>query len=529
MEESEAEVRAEEKKISRLAQLLIKVFEKTDPQNHDKKITVNPVISKVATWYEKFRNAVDYREEEVILRASIERILRRRLLFGGSGKGIAEPLVRELVWAKYFPDESLSESIIEKVDETIQSCLKLRMMVLEKHKFPEKTMNEWAYHLMSSAIEHILHKHTRKNTMSNFIFHVMRNNITISDDDEQTKDAQLFIAIRRSFAKDDLAFLRYHLFLQVFGEIKEENLSQIVKSFPQGIKEIEAQLNYPRKDRIYNYVKRKTAIFFILEDLLRTFKSDFRALYNDEEQFKQAVFAACDNRYRNISVKVRTAIIRSVIFILLTKAFFAFGIEGTFESAVYGHIIWSSLLLNLFIPPLLMVIVGILIRTPGKSNSERIYSYIKQVLEEEEPRLGNSLVTKKVPDKRNDSIFNILWFASFVIAFGGIIIILTTINFNIVSQGIFIFFLAVVSFFSYRISNSANIYTVEGKQGIMSSIGDFLFMPFVRVGRKFAEGISQVNFLLFLLDFAIEMPFKGIFAFFEQWFFFLQAKREELE
>lgn len=519
-----------QKNLSRYAEILVRVFEKEEAQTNDKKIVVSPVISKVANWYEKFRNAVDYREEEVILRASIERILRRRLLFGGTGKTIAEPLVRELVWAKYFPDESLSESIIDMIEDNADLYLKLRELILAKNQLEEKVINEWIYHLMSSAIEHRLHTHTRSEIMNNFIFHVMRGNVSITDDSEQTKDAQVFIAVRRSFAKDDLAFLRYHLFGQFFGHLTSDNLQKTADSFFDGYKEIVKQLNYPRKDKIYNYVKRKTAIFFILEDMLSSFKSEFRDLYKSEDEFKQTVFMACESRYKSISSKVKRAIIRSVIFILLTKVFFAFGVEGTFESAIFGRVIWGSILLNLFIPPVFMVIAGLFIKAPGRNNSERIFSYMKLVLSEEYPKLGNSLVIKRAREERKiDSIFTFLWFVTFVLAFGVIIFILIKLHFNVISQSVFIIFLALVSFFSYRISQSANIYTIEIKHNISSTITDFLFMPFIRVGRKLSEGISQINLLLFILDFAIETPFKGLFSFFEQWLFFLQSKREELE
>src|SRR3989338_7101007 len=86
---------------SKIANFVISVFEKEDPGNNEKKISVNSVVSKFATWYEKLRNVMEYREEEAILRAAIERILKRRLILGGSGKTTAEPLIRELVWARY--------------------------------------------------------------------------------------------------------------------------------------------------------------------------------------------------------------------------------------------------------------------------------------------------------------------------------------------------------------------------------------------------------------------------------------------
>ena len=54
-------------------------------------------------------------------------------------------------------------------------------------------------------------------------------------------------------------------------------------------------------------------------------------------------------------------------------------------------------------------------------------------------------------------------------------------------------------------------------------------MPFIQVGRRLTTAISQINIVLFIFDFIIEAPFKGIFAFFEQWFLFLRTQREKLE
>jgi len=49
-----------------------------------------------------------------------------------------------------------------------------------------------------------------------------------------------------------------------------------------------------------------------------------------------------------------------------------------------------------------------------------------------------------------------------------------------------------------------------------------------RVGQKLTEGISQINIFLFILDYVIETPFKSLFSFFDQWFFYLHSKREDL-
>ncbi len=285
------------------------------------------------------------------------------------------------------------------------------------------------------------------------------------------------------------------------------------------------------KDRIYTYVKRRTAAFFILEDVFIENRTNLEGFLQSPDELEKSVMEACESRYKGISAKVRTAIIRSVIFILLTKLAFAFVVEGTYERIVYGHIIISSIIINTTIPPLLMVIVSLFIRTPGVENSRLILKYINQLLYQDNPQLGDriSMTIKQEKNPTFHIVFNVLWVISFVLSFGGMILVLSKLNFNPISQFIFLFFLAIVSFLSYRISLTAHVYRVGEKQGLGTLLVDFFFMPVIRVGRKLTQSISQVNIFLYLFDFLIEAPFKLMFAFFDQWFYFLHAKTEELE
>lgn len=517
--------------LSKLAAYLIERFEQVEAENHEQKISVNPVVSKVATWYEKLRNAMEYREDEVILRAAIERNLRRHLLLGGNAQTTAEPLTRELIWAGYLKDEEVPESTIEKVEIAIDNFLKLRLGVLKKHRFNQSTLDQWIYQLMSCEIERIVNPQKEKETMSNFMYQILKDHIKLQDESEETKNAQVFLAIRRAFARDDLAFLRFHLFTLYFGHVTSETVENIIKEFPGGYKEIDRELKYPKKDKIYSYIKKRAAAFLILEDILRKHKGDDAALVTDSNRLQEAVDKAADERYNSISIKVRRAIIRSVAFIFLTKVIFAFLVEGTYERIVYGEILWGSIILNTTMPPLLMIIVSLFIRTPGKDNTKRMLTIIKAVLYDENPRIGHTLTISNDTGKKmslSNSVFTFLWLMAFVISFGGVSVILTRFDFNPISQLIFLFFLAIVSFLSYRISLTANLYTVGDKQGYITPIVDFLFMPVVRVGRQLTQGISQVNFLLFIFDFIIETPFKLIFQFAERWFRFLHEKAEEM-
>lgn len=525
-------IKEDPKKLSQLARLVLEVFVKKEHQSTEgQKISVNPIVTKFASWYEKLRNAMEFREDEVILRATIERILKRRLLLGGTGKSTAESLIKELLWARYLPDNEIAKTKVEQVEQSIDLHLSLRLQVIEQHRIKDTIINEWIYDLMSSDIQYILNPKREKEVLASFMFQVLKDDITIKDDSEETKDAQVFMAIRKAYARDDLAFLRYHLFRQYFGELTPHSLENTVKNFPNGYKEVQKQLGYPAKERIYTYIKRRTATFFILEDILIAHKNNLSAIVENPEELEKSVLEACETRYKGISYKVRTAIIRSVIFILFTKLAFAFAVEGTYERIVYGHIIWPSIIINTTIPPVLMVIVSFFIRTPGEENSRLILKFINQLLFEDNPQLGDRLTLsiQKVKGGTFHTVFNALWLISFGLSFGAIYLILSKLGFNIISKFIFVFFLTIVSFLSYRISLLANVYRVGEKQGLGTLLTDFFFMPVIRVGRKLTQSISQVNIFLYFFDFFIEAPFKLLFAFFDQWFYFLHAKTEELE
>lgn len=519
------------KDLNQFSEFLIKTFEKKSSIHSEKGMTVNPIVSELATWYEKFRNAIEYREEEVILRASIERVLKRRLLLGGSGKTVAGSLIRELIWARYFPDGSIEEHTIKKVEETIDLYLKLRHLVIQKHELKETLVNKLIYQLMSSSIEHLLSQNTEKEMMSNYIFHIIKDHVKITDDTDEVRDLQVFIAIRKAYAKDDQAFLRYNLFSQYFESLTNETVDQISDKFTQAYKEIEGQLNYPARFSIQAYIKRQIPPFLILEDVLRTSKNNFKTLIQDEEKFKDTIFEICQARYNNIVAKVRRAIVRSVIFILLSKVFLAFTIEGTYENIIYGKILWGNIAINIIVPSLLMIAMSFFIKTPGKDNSLRILNRINALLFDPTPQLGRPFFIKHIPKNSKsllENIFSAIWFATFFLSFGIIAYTLSRLNFNIVSQGFFIFFLTIVSFLSFRINQTAHLYTIQDKQGILTPLIDFFFMPIARIGRYLTEGISQLNILLFVLDLIIETPFKGIVAFFDQWFYYLHSKREGL-
>lgn len=516
---------------SSFAEKLIAVFEKKQYEEKSDTVTVNALISKVASFYEKFRTSMDYGSEETIPRRAIERMLKRMLILEQDSKVLAQNLIRELIWAGYFPNATVPQSLTEQLAAAIDLHFKLKNSLSSQKTVSNEDLNVFIMQILSCEILYILIPNREKDAVANFMFKILKESVVIQDEPEETRDIQVFLGIRKSFSKDDLAFLRYKLFVQIFGRLTNSNFNQVEQNFEKGYNEIKRQLQFPKKERIVTHIKRHTPPFLILYEILIEERGNIKQLVLDKEKFRMKVFAVCERKYQTIKRKVRTAIIRSFIFILFTKAITALSIEGTFESIFLGRIEWSSITLNTIIPPFIMAVAGLAIRTPGVKNTELIYVDIQKILFVENPVITKTIVLKKTKEAPTlkDFIFSVFWILTIALTFGIIWFLLGELHFNILSKGIFIFFIAIISFLSYRINQTANSYTVFRKQNIFTPIFDFFFVPIIRVGRSLTEGITQINFLLITIDFIIEAPFKGLIGFFEQWFVYVATKREELE
>jgi len=59
-------------------------------------------------------------------------------------------------------------------------------------------------------------------------------------------------------------------------------------------------------------------------------------------------------------------------------------------------------------------------------------------------------------------------------------------------------------------------------------VRDFLYLPFVVVGRWMSEKYAKVNIVALVLDMVIELPMKTVIRLVQQWGVFISSKKDEL-
>src|SRR3989339_280236 len=519
-----------------LLDTLKSIKSKTKPDDNSA-LSVSQTVSFFALVYERVRNAVEYREDHLILRAAIERILRRRFSLNPNGKGEAENLLRELLWARYFDNGVLGGEDTMIIQNLVDKFVLLRnQIVIGRDNELKLFLDKFLFDLITCEIEESLKPQSAQiqKNLSFFIYQVLRRKIKIEGLKDDQKNAYFLVAIERVFGKSDIAYLRYHLFItfyKTFNEYSDNEFKSIIPKLPSIFKKIDDMAANPYVDNLAKFIRKQMPPFLILFALIKKKPSELQTILTDREKLWNEIDTTCREKDQQLGTRIRTLAVRSFIYILLTKMIFAIILEIPVSMYFYGEINRNAIIINSIFPPILMIGILGFFKVPGDDNTKKIFQRIVDIIDEDKSfETKVAFVPKKSTTKRPLLIFGFTVFYSltFLVTLSLIYEFLSNLGFNLVSQAIFIFFLSVVSFFSYRIRQVTKELRLEEKASILAPIGDFFFMPMLSLGKFFSSGIAKLNFFIFIFDFIIEAPFKLIFEVVEEWISFVRKRKEEI-
>jgi len=531
------------------------------------KIKVSTLISRLAFFYEKVRNAVDYEEEHLLRKTAIARILRRQIVIEGvvketDGPKIAEHLLVELIRGSYLPNNSVPETKIGEIAGLLEKYIRLKDKIAAKINaelnlktdinkakdlIAEKNnLIHWLLSMAACEIEENLAPNPVKQTIVDNLFSVLLKNIKLPADlpYEEDLEIQIYLSIDRTFLKFDADMLGFVLFkyynpgwLDISsseessaGESKKiEEIANHILSLRD---KIDAQLAHPLIKQLDKIVRVYALYFSILAE---TIESDPAKVYNElqegENSFVALIRKVCNKKYLKAKSRLWRSALRGIIYIFLTKSIFVILIEIPAIKFFDEPLNLVSLGINIAFPAALLFFIVFLTRKPQDNNTAKIISGIREIAfaggEKKQP-----LMLRR-PSRRNwlkDWIFHLIYAASFCFSVWVIIWALDKIYFNWVSIIIFLFFLAFVSFFSVLTTKGIKeLIIVERRENLFTFLLDLFYMPIILVGRWMSREFAKINIFIFLFDFIIETPFKVLVEIAEDWTKYVRERRDNME
>ncbi len=490
------------------------------------RFSTNAITSRAGSFYEKLRYAVDYQEENAIRRAAIERILKRLIVFEHS-TNLSRELLTDLVRAGYIKNETLPEAVADDVQGIIERYLVLVRLAggdppllwslaaceIEQHLFPP-TEGEAVLDVMyNAALTYVRPKHE-------------------GVVDETFFKLEVYIACRRLFLRDtpeEIHFALVRAMLPAWSTVSAsdaETLRTLAAALPETLAHIEELLASPLHFKIEAHLKNESIYFTLLREIVRQYGVNAQEVLADEARLTQKVRSILFEFYRKNREKLSRAGTRAVVYILITKVIIGLAIELPYELIVLGEVHYLPLAINAFFFPLLLLFMVKTVTFPGEENTKEVVRGMQSLVAGRPPAVVYVPVAERSFSAKVG--FALFYLLLATLSFGAVIWLLTILNFNLASMGLFLFFLTVVSYFGLRIRYKARDWTLErGEESAAGLVWYLLSLPVVRTGRWLATRMSSINIFVIFMDVILETPFKLLLGSFDAFISFAKETKRE--
>lgn len=495
-----------------------------DTTNKDQKINVAGVGGVVSLAYEQLRNAAEYTQEHLLRQRAIRRFYTRNLQFMNKtavDKSIAEELIVELTQAGYLENDSQPYEVLDKL-HALTARHYANYHAMREAGVNHATAEEWTLDLLSVETETYLTNDQRLNVYLRFAYsHYLGSLdralfVTAAGADYE---ASLYVAVHRSLLKSDLANIRYDL-LQLY-KISAGNTREYIE-FHRKISQIYSS---PLTDKLTRFIDKRGAPLRVLKAMVED-NATLPSLLGNSQHFIVAYESQIKSEYRSARRRLNKGLIKSILFLLITKGLIGLVIEIPYDLAVTGSIIILPLVINMLFPIVYLLVLRLGLKVPGKANTHALVDYIRDALYDDDKR--RSLYAKP-KTSRYSTGFTIVYVGMFIIAFGAVINRLISWDFNIVQGAIFFIFLATASFLGFRLSHTIReLELITTKPGFIQMIRDFFYLPFIMLGQWLSDKYRKLNIVALVLDTVIELPLKTILRLIRQWASFIGEKKDEI-
>lgn len=171
-------------------------------------------------FYERFRNAVQYREQHLFLRNAIERFLVRNWRLLGNTKDIGQSLISELVKTRYIDNDHVSQETLQIIDSLLFDYQKLLDGIHAQSSLSSGVEDE-IIEIASSEIDRLLVDRSREEAYVHYVFHQFLPRLDplfYEDQPKQQVQFALFSSVHRLLLRSDAARIRYYMFYSVFPD-----------------------------------------------------------------------------------------------------------------------------------------------------------------------------------------------------------------------------------------------------------------------------------------------------------------------
>lgn len=514
-------------------------------------IHVDEIASKIARIYEKIRKVVDWKEENVLRRSAILRILKRSFISKISGISftlsttvgqIAESLTLELIRGGHLPNDTIP---VQKI-EIVTCVLRKYVYILENASFaPNNTellfkrkvnFYDWLLEIAACEIEDVLASPFKENALIKSMTLLMSERTKLIPETltEPEKRTLVYIAVCRTLFDLDDPFITFHMLRYRYPDWlspSDQFLTKLTKDIFTIVEEIDKELKHPLSRDFFTICEKTDTVFTLLGDFLDYHKNDPKIIpkvITNKNSFKELITQFYNKRMVTLKTRLFRVAIFSTLSVFVSNWFTYFIIEVPMANLFYEGFNFFAALIDFIVPSIAMFVLVAIIRPPARENLNKVIeTTFKFVYPEDEGEIYEIKLKKK-----RIFLFNFIIMSIYLVA--------CLLFFGVVA---WIFFLAKIPktsvvfdtatiamnvFAALVIRNKSKELTVQEKTSFWEFLLDVVAVPVAQVGNFLSNKWKEYNVITVFFNYFIEMPFVTLVEFVESWSTFLKEKKADI-
>ncbi len=521
----------------------VKIKKKTP----DNAIYVDEIATKIAKVYEKVRRVIDWKEENLVRRTSIERILKRRLISEISEitmlpdlkpKEIAGPVTLEIIRTGYFENGKISEDKITAVAKILDKYI----YILKNSPYAKENalaikvkvhFYNWILEIAACEIEETLDYPYKEDALLNFMTETMTQRIKIIPEgalSEEEKYIQTYIAVHKMLFNLDEPVITYHvlknkypLFVdntQIFTEEFTDNIENIWNN-------IKEELKHPKRGGFQNICEKYDAAFLILSDVLKDVEDNenLEEELAKKENLHKLIEKVYKKRFSTLKKRLFRSAVYSTLSIFVAGAASLFVFEFPIAKLFYGGFSPWAIVADIMIPTALMFILVGIIRPPAEDNLPKVKEEIEKIVYITEEEITYKMKLNKKVKKVQNFIFGVIYLLGGVASLFFIYRIFKIARVPLTSLYIDTVNVAIVVFAAMVIRQKSKELTIKERTSIFEFILDFFSIPLAKMGSWLSSKWKEFNFISVFFSTLVDTPFSTFIELLEGWRDYIKEKR----
>lgn len=498
----------------------------------DEKNTLNVAHAGTTfiTAYEQLRSVAENIEDNMLTQAAIKRFYHRNIVLTQPWHKLGNELIIELTLAGYLENNKTPITKIDEINTLIETYLSIRQK-LSTSNIEQRTYDKWIFELLTVQTEHILNNPIRIHSFTHLAHNFYSEQINydriiktpsgVSPDDYPK---MLYVAIHKELIKSNLSNARSGL-LNLY-RISPNDLDQLIQFNQQ----FDSYSQHTATVDLTRFIASNGAPLHVIK--LSYFESNDdpanRPKLDSPQKTESFIGANVDRIYKITKHSVYQGIVKSIMFLLLARVLIGVLIEIPYDLIVNGSITAMPLIINLVVPIIFLILSVVTYRKPGDVNKESLQRYIRSMLHKEDTQ---AVISFKYPSQeKKNYAFEIFFGLTFLLAFYLVITRLTALNYNYLEGALFLIFFSTANFLGYRLTRQYNdIELVSTDQGFIAMIRNFIYLPFVFIGKRIVRRSEKFNLVATAMDVIIDLPLKTVARLIRQWLRFIQSKKDEIQ